>query len=48
MKKLKKIFCLMFICILVLTGCNNNVDVKGDNKSEIQVSSNSNNDKQNE
>ena len=48
MKKLKKVFCLIFICMLVLSGCNNKVDVKGDNKSEIQVSSNLNTDKQNE
>ncbi|GIM31645.1 hypothetical protein [Paraclostridium bifermentans] len=48
MKKLKKVFCLIFICLLVLSGCNNKVDVKGDNKSEIQVSSNLNTDKQNE
>lgn len=48
MKKLKKVFCLIFICMLVLSGCNNNVDVKGDNKSEMQVSSNLSTDKQNE
>ncbi|WGX75552.1 hypothetical protein QJS64_16530 [Paraclostridium bifermentans] len=48
MKKFKKIFCLIFICMLILSGCNNKVDVKGDNKSEIEVSSNLNNDKQNE
>lgn len=34
--------------MLVLSGCNNNVDVKGDNKSEMQVSSNLSTDKQNE
>jgi PBP1b-binding outer membrane lipoprotein LpoB len=48
MKKLKKVFCLIFICMMVLSGCNNKVDVKGDNESEIQASSNLNTDKQNE
>ncbi|GKZ01774.1 hypothetical protein ANS017_11160 [Paraclostridium bifermentans] len=48
MKKLKKVFCLIFICMLVLSGCNNKVEVKGDNKSEMQVYSNLNTDKQNE
>lgn len=48
MKKLKKVFCLIFIFMLILSGCNNKVEVKGDNKSEMQVSSNLNTDKQNE
>lgn len=47
MKKFKTFLCVVFIVVLILTGCSSKNNVKSDNETSIKVSKNLNNSKKN-